>query len=146
MIIWYNTWSGTRSNTWPTYIIFNKQTNLILLLSHLSSLTHHPSSEMGIDLTLVASRRCYWPAIFVARRGHYQLIDWHSKTSTNIAIIFIDTIYKKFYKCWSSGTLIAKLHFKLMRVWLSLLIMLNPGEESRLGLNSPASLNCQPEG
>ena len=118
MMMWSNTWP----NTWPTHIIFKKQTNLILLLSDSSSSTHHANSKTSIDPILVASRRRHWPAIFVARHGHYQLIDRCSKTSTNIAIILIDAIYKKFYKCWSSRTLIAKLHLKLMRAWLSLLL------------------------
>ena len=122
MIIWSNTWSGTWSNMWPTHIIFKKQTNLILLLLDSSSLTHHLSSKTNIDLTLVASRHCHWLATLVAKSGHHQLVDRHSKTSTNIAIIFINAIYKEFYECWSSGTLIAKLYLKPLRAWSSLLL------------------------
>ena len=120
MIMSSNTWSGTWSNTWLTHIIFKKQTNLILLLSDLSSSTYHPSSKISIDPTLVASRRCHWLATFVARRGPHQLVDRHSKTFTIIAIILIDAIYKEFYECWSSGTLIAKLYLKPIRAWSSL--------------------------
>ena len=105
---------------WPTHIIFKKQSNLILLLSDLLSSTHHPSSETSINPTLVASRRCHWLVTLVARRGHHQLVDQYSKTSPNIAIILIDAIYKEFYECWSSGTLIAKLYLKPIRAWLSL--------------------------
>ena len=115
-IMWSNTWS----NMWPTHIIFKKQTNPILLLSDLSSSTHHPSSETSIDPTLVASRRCHWLATLMVRRGDHQLIDRRSKTSTNIAIILINAIYKEFYECWSSGTIIAKLHLKPIRAWSSL--------------------------
>ena len=120
--MWFNTWSGMWSNIWLPHIIFKKETNLILLLSDLSSLTYHPSSERSINPTLVMSRRCHWLAILVARRGHYQLVDRHSKTFTNIAIILIDTIYKEFYECWLSGTLIVKLHLKPMRTWSSFLL------------------------
>ena len=122
MIMWFNTWSGTWLNTWPTHIIFQKRTNLILLLSDLSSSTHHPSSETKIDLTLVASRRHHWFAILIAKHGHHQLVNQCSKTSTNIAIIFIDAIYKEFYECWSSKTLITKFHLKSIRAWSSLLL------------------------
>ena len=115
MIMGSNTWP----NTWPTYIIFKKRTNLILLLSNLSSSTHHPSSETSINLTLLARRPRHWPATLVARRGHHQLVNRRSKTFTNIAIILINAIYKEFYECWSSGTLIAKLHLKPMRAWSS---------------------------
>ena len=41
------------------------------------------------------------PTALEARRGHHQLVDQCSKTSTNSAIIFINAIYKEFYKCWS---------------------------------------------
>ena len=120
MIIWSNTWFGTWSNTWFIHIIFKKRTNLILLLLDLSSSIHHLSSKTSIDLTLVASRHCYWLATFVARRGHHQLVDQRSKTYTNIAIILIDAIYKEFYERWSSKTLIAKLYLKPMGAWSSL--------------------------
>ena len=115
-------WSGTWSNTWLTHIIFKKRTNFILLLLDSSSSTYHLSSKTSIDSTLVVSRRRYWFAILVARRSYHELIDRRSKTSTNIAIIFINAIYKEFYECWLSGTLIAKLHLKLMKAWLSLLL------------------------
>ena len=117
--MWSDTWSGTWSNTWPTYIIFKKQTNLILLLSDLSSLTYYPSNQTSIDPTLVASHCCHWLATLVARPGHHQLVSRRSKISSNIAIILIDAIYKEFYKCWWSGTLIAKLYLKPMRAWSS---------------------------
>ena len=120
MIMWSNIWFGTWSNTWPIHIIFKKQKNLILLLSNLSSLTHHPSSKTNINPTLIVSCRCHWLATLIARRGHHQLIDRRSKTFTNIAIVFIDAIYKEFYECWFSGTLIAKLYLKRMRAWLNL--------------------------
>ena len=122
IIIRSNTWSDTWSNSWLTQIIFKKRTNHISLLLDSSSSTYHPSSEKSIDSTLVASRRHHWLATLVARRGHYQLLDRHSKTSTNVAIILIDAIYKQFYEWWSSGTLIAKLHLKLMTAWSSLLL------------------------
>ena len=100
MIMWSNIWSGPWSNTWPTHIIFKKQTKLMLLLLDLSLATHHPSSKTSIDPTFVASRRRHWLATPVVRRGHHQLVDRHNKTSMNIAIIFIDAIYKEFYECW----------------------------------------------
>ena len=112
-------WSGMWSNTWPIHIIFKKRTNLISLLSDLLSLIHHPSSETSIDSTLVASRRCHWLATLVARCGHHQLVDRRSKTSTNIAIILIEAIYKEFFECWLSGIFITKLYLKSMRAWSS---------------------------
>ena len=111
------------SNTWFTHIIFKKWTNLILLLSDSSSLTYHPSSETSIDPTLVVSWRCHWLVTLVARCSHHQLVDRRSKTFTNIAIILIDAIYKELYKCWSSRTLIAKLHLKLMKAWSSVSLL-----------------------
>ena len=57
-----------------------------------SLLTYHPSSKTNMD-----------PAL-VMRGGHDQLVHQRSKTSTNIAIILINAIYKKFYECWSSYT------------------------------------------
>ena len=214
MIKWSNTWSGTWSNTWPTHIIW-KQTNLILLLSDLSSLIHHPSSETSIDPTLIASRRCHWSATLVARRGHHQFVDRHSETFINIVIILIDAILKEFYKCWSRylarasayGKTPSQTYESLIKLlacisthssanafpirWLSersswspegpwvkrqedawldavrepifststsaffhwssirgrsLSIVRDFGGESRLGLDGPAGLNCQPDG
>ena len=115
MIMW--------SNTWSTHIIFKKQTYLILLLSDLSSSTYHPSSKTSIGPTLVASCYCHWLVTLVARRSHHQLVDRRSETFAIIAIILIDAIYKEFYEYWLSRTLIAKLYLKLMRAWLSLLLV-----------------------
>ena len=178
-------------------------------------MTHHPSSKTSIDPTLVESCRCHWLATLVARRSYYQLIDWRSKTSTNIAMILIDAIYKKFYECWSrcpacvsaysktpsqtykslikllacvssysSGnafaikwlsdrssrslegpwvkrqedgwldvvreptlrtSISASFHWSSIR-GQSFSIVRNPGGESKLGLDSPAGLDCQPDG
>ena len=91
-------------------------------LTYSSSLTYHPNTKTSIGPTLTTNRRCYWLATLVARRGYHQFIDQRSKTSMNIAIILIDFIYMEFYECWSSGTLIAKLHLKPMKVWSSLLL------------------------
>ena len=200
-------WSNTGLNTWPTHIIFKKRTNLILLFSNLSSLTHHPSSKTSIKPILVSSRRRYWPTTLIARRGHHQLIDRCSKTSTNIAIILQrylpgvlwvqvkrDTYNKtpsqsyesliKPLTCVSTHSStnafpIPRLSEKRSRLpegpwvkwqedgWLnavseptlrtsistsfhwssiggqSLLIVRNPGGESRLGLDGSASLDCR---
>ena len=57
---------------------------------NLSLLTYHPSSKTSINL------------ILVAKRGHKQLVNRHSETSTNIVIILINAIYKEFYEYWSS--------------------------------------------
>ena len=106
MIMWSNTWSGTWSNTWPTDIIFLEANKPYL---HYYQTRHcHSCSKTSIE-----------PTALEARRGHYQLVDRRSKTFTNIAIILIDAIYKEFYECWSSGTLIAKLHLKPIRAWSS---------------------------
>ena len=96
----------------PTY-------DLTYDLTHLSLLTYHLGSKTNINPTLVASCRCYWLTTLVARCGHHQVVYQHNKISTNIPIIFIDAIYKEFYECWSSRTLIAKLYLKPMRAWLS---------------------------
>ena len=88
IIIWSNTWSKKWSNMWPTDIIFleaNRPYPHYYLTCH-----RYPSSKTSIK-----------PTILEARRGH-QLVDQCSKTFTNIVIIFIDAIYKKFYECWSS--------------------------------------------
>ena len=161
------------------------------------------------------SRCCHWPVILGARRGHHQLIAWRSKTSTNIAIMLINAIYKEFYKCWLHCPAHASAHSKTPshtyenlikplacvsthssanafpiwwlsersfwspeRPWVkrqedgwldavrepifrtststsfywssiggrSLSIVRNPEGKSRLGLDSPTGLDCQPDG
>ena len=71
---------------WPTKIIFKKQTNLIFIII---KTCHHRLT------TLVASIE----STTLEARCDHQLVDQHSKTSTNIAIILIDAIHKEFYKC-----------------------------------------------
>ena len=58
---------------------------------NLSLLTYHPSSKTSIK-----------PTLLEARCGYHQLVDRYSKTSINIAIIFISVIYKELYEYWSS--------------------------------------------
>ena len=113
MIMWSNTWSSTWCNTWPTNIIFLEANKPYLYyFQNLSSLTYHPHSKISINPT------------FVARRGHHQLVNQHSETFTNIAIILIDDIYKEFYKFWSSCPAWASAHSKTLsqtiRAWSSL--------------------------
>ena len=95
MIMWSSTWS----NMWPTDIIFleaNKPYFYYYQTRHC-----HSRSETSIELTALK-----------ARHGHHQLVDQRSETSTNIAIILIDAIYKEFYKCWSRCPALASAHNK----------------------------------
>ena len=112
IIMWSNTWSSTWSNTWPTNIIFleaNKPYSHYYPTCHR---TYHPSSETSINPILITNRCRHWLATLVTRHGHYQLVDQHSETSTNIAIILIDAIYKEFYECWSRCPAHASAHSK----------------------------------
>ena len=115
-------WSSTWSSTWPTNIIFLEAKKPYPHYYQTCHRTYHPSSKMSIDPTLVASRPHHWLATLVAKHDHHQLVNQYSKTFTNIAIILIDAIYKEFYECWLSETLIIKLHLKPIRAWSSLLL------------------------
>ena len=77
---------------WSTNIIFKKQINLIFIII---KICHY-------WLTTLVARQAFNLSTTLEAKRNYQLDDWHSETSTNIAIILINPIHKEFDKWWSS--------------------------------------------
>ena len=118
--MWFNTWP----NTWLIHNIFKKQTNLILLLSDSSSLTHYPSSETSIEpTTLVASRHCH-----LTRHSYSKTrSSWLTDVARLLQILPLSSSTLSIRSFMNADDavplahqLIAKLFFKPIRAWLSL--------------------------